>query len=156
MAEKTPQVYRYTECGLDNVYIHGLPSFDDDAGEPVFTIPNVNSLHRLIAEAIVSQDSALAGRQLRFLRTEMGLTQAELGRIVHKEMLTVGRWERGENQIDDNADTIIRLLVIDYLGLETDMSVEDISGLSTPTAGISKIDIDGEDPQNYVTLPAAV
>lgn len=155
MGDNVQEAYRYTECGLADVYIHGLEPFTDDAGERVFRIINVNGLHRVIAASIVVQDAAMDGKQVRFLRTEMGLTQAELGKVIHKEALTIGRWERGESPVDDNAETIIRLVAIERLELEIKLSVEDISGLSIPTASIKKIDIDGKDPKNYVPLPAA-
>lgn len=154
MTVEVPKTYRYTECGLDNVYVHGLSPIIDDEGEEVFRINNINGLHKAIASSIAMQSAALSGKQLRFLRTEMGLTQAELGKMVHKEQLTVGRWEREETPIDTNADTIIRLVAIERLGLEAPLSIESVSELSVQKAGPNVIDIDGEDPNNYRPLAA--
>jgi transcriptional regulator with XRE-family HTH domain len=81
------------------------------------TIPNVNGLHKAIAQGITHRHSAMIGRELRFLRTEMGMTQAELALIVHREPLAISRWERGEVEIDSNAETLIRLHATDRLGL---------------------------------------
>ena len=67
--------YRYTESGLDNVFIEGANVLIDDSGEPCVTIPNVNGLHKAIAYGIVHRRSAMVGRELRFLRTELGMNQ---------------------------------------------------------------------------------
>ena len=113
------KAYRYTESGLDNVIIEGAHVLVDDAGESCVTISNVNGLHRAIAQGIVLRRSAMIGRELRFLRTEMGMTQAELAAIVHREPLAISRWERAEVEIDSNAETLIRLYATERLGLVT-------------------------------------
>lgn len=146
--------YRYTESGLDNVYIHNLPVVTDDEGEETYGIPRIHELHRAIARFIVEKPSGMSGKELRFVRTEMGLTQAQLAKLVHKEPLTVGRWERGEFVIDENAETLIRLLVIEELNLESALSVAELSASSLPAAGERMIDIDGSDPDNYRPIAA--
>eukprot|EP01037_Dinobryon_pediforme_P006373 gene6373-6440_t len=113
--------YRYTESGLDNVIIRDVSFIKDDAGEQVVTIHNIAGLHRAIATAIVMKPVSMSGRELRFLRTEMGMTQAELAAIVHREPLAISRWERGEvEQIDTNAETLIRLHAREALELDVD------------------------------------
>jgi transcriptional regulator with XRE-family HTH domain len=141
--------HRYVECGLDNVTIAGISVVQDDPGESVLTIPNVRGLHRAIATGIVMRHSSMSGRELRFLRTEMGMTQAELAAMIHREPLAISRWERGECPIDSNAETVIRLHAIDALELDVDASVSQISGWSIPIAEEVPIEIDGTDPDNY-------
>lgn len=148
--------YRYTESGLDNVYVHGADFVTDDAGETVITIPNISGLHRAIATAIVMKTASMTGKELRFLRTEMGMTQAELAAIVHREPLAISRWERGEvESIDTNAETLIRLHAREALGLEVTASVKDISAWSVPSASTPTLDIDGSDPNDYRPMPLA-
>jgi DNA-binding transcriptional regulator YiaG len=141
--------YRYTESGLDNIVIRGVSFVADDAGDDVIRIPNVNGLHRAIALGIVTRKAMMNGREMRFLRTELGMTQAELAAIIHREPLTVSRWERGETDIDANAETLIRLLVIERLKLGVDWNIDEISGWSVPSAIEQPIMIDGTDPKNY-------
>lgn len=146
--------YRYTESGLDNVMIQGLNYVRDDAGNDVVTIPNIDGLHRAIAAGIIEQDGSMTGKELRFLRTEMGMTQAELAAIVHREALAISRWERGEvEQIDANAETLIRLVARETLKLDGQSSVKDIAGRSVPSALTSPLVIDGSDTDNYRPLP---
>ena len=147
--EMSKSSHRYMECGLDNVIIDGISTAVDDAGETVLTIPNVNGLHRAIALGIVARRSGMSGKELRFLRTEMGMTQAELAAMIHREPLAISRWERAENPIDSNAEALVRLHAIDALSLDIDASVPEISGWSIPSAREVPIEIDGHDPQNY-------
>lgn len=141
--------YRYTECGLDNVIIAGVSFVSDDAGDAVVKIPNVNGLHRAIATGIVTRKTMMNGREMRFLRSEMGMTQAELAAMIHREPLTISRWERGETEIDANAETLIRLHAIERLKLDVNDHVSEISGWSIPSAVQHPIMIDGSDPNNY-------
>jgi transcriptional regulator with XRE-family HTH domain len=150
-----PEGYKYVDCGLDNVIIAGVQLLVDDAGEEVVSIPNVNGLHKAIALGIVRRKALMSGRELRFLRTEMGMTQAEVAAMVHREPLAVSRWERNENPIDPNAETIIRLHAIKQLKLPIEASVSEISGWSIPRAVAEAIQIDGSDPAHYTVLEAA-
>ena len=72
--ESAMSEYKYTECGLENVTIAGVSFVTDDAGEAVIRIPNVNGLHRAIALGIVTRKVMMNGREMRFLRSEMGMT----------------------------------------------------------------------------------
>ncbi len=145
--------YRYTECGLDNVMIHDAKMVIDDDGEEVVCIPNITGLHKLIAEMILTRGSSMTGLELRFLRTEMGMTQAELAHLVHREPLSVSRWERGENPLDSNAEALIRLHAAQQLKIKNVLSVADTSKSCIPTAEVPQIQIDGSNPDEYV--PAA-
>jgi DNA-binding transcriptional regulator YiaG len=146
--------YRYTASGLDNVVLVGLSDCVDAEGDACVTIPNINGLHRAIATGIVAHRSGISGREMRFLRTEMGMTQAELARVVNREPLAIGRWERGENPIDPNAEALIRLLASDRLHLELAAGVDEVSGRCVPTADPQPIVIDASDPNSYRPLAA--
>ena len=143
------QVYRYTESGLDNVIIEGVTFAQDDAEESCVDIPHIRKLHRAIAQAITVKRTSVTGKELRFLRTEMGMTQAELAGHVHREPLAVSRWERGEVDIDPNAEALIRLHAIEVLGLEEKPSVSEVSGWCVASAETPPIVIDGSEPGHY-------
>ncbi|MFY9287918.1 MAG: helix-turn-helix domain-containing protein [Alphaproteobacteria bacterium] len=148
--------YQYTECGLNNVLIENVDVATDDKGQQVYRIQNINGLHKAIALGIVQHQNSISGEELRFLRTEMGLTQAELAAYIHKEHLTVGRWERGEvSPIDSNAEAIIRLLAIEKLDLGKDMPMEALTKMCVPTAQTQFVKIDGSDSNDYRLLKAA-
>lgn len=107
--------YQYDECGLDNVVIHGVERIEDDNGAEVVEIPAINLLHTTIAIGIVSHANAMSPKELRFLRTEIGMTQSELAEVTRVDKQTVGRWERGETPIKETAEVIVRELVMQRL-----------------------------------------
>lgn len=146
--------YHYVECGLDNVIIDGVEFLVDDRGEKVVTITNINDLHRAIACSIVSQKSSMSGKELRFLRTEMGLTQAQIADLIHREPLTISRWERSEVPIDSNAEALIRLHAIEMLELPEEASVKELLSWCVESPGKKPIEIDGRDPTNYHPIAA--
>jgi DNA-binding transcriptional regulator YiaG len=146
--------YRYDDCGLDNVLIDGVQFVQDDSGDEVVCIPNINGLHQAIAHSILSRKTGMSGVELRFVRTEMGLTQAELAALVHREPLAVSRWEREESPIDSNAEALIRLYAIEKLKIETRASVREVSSWCVSSATEAPIRIDGSDPTNYQPIAA--
>lgn len=133
--------HHYTECGLENVFIDGLEFVVDDEGDEIITIPAVNELHKVIALGIISHEHGMSGAELRFLRTEMGYTQSELAAFVHHDKQSIGRWERGEYDIDSKAEAIIRRLAIEKLMLDSTQGIDELSRRSVPTARAQPINI---------------
>jgi len=126
--------YHYTESGLDNIIIEADWIGTDDEGEQIVTIPAIGLLHQAIAQALIDQIGALSGNEIRFLRTEMGMTQAEFARVLHRDTQTVGRWERGEVSADPTHDMIIRQLASERLELDLNASILDQSERVIATA----------------------
>jgi len=133
--------YHYKECGLDNVYIYGLDTCVDDRDDEIITISAVNELHAAIALGIVNHGHGMSGSELRFLRTEMGYTQSEFGILVHHDKQSIGRWERGEYDIDSSAETIIRRLAIEKLELDNDLGIDELARRSIPVVPVQLINI---------------
>jgi len=146
--------YHYKECGLDNVIIEGMDSVVDHAGDETITIPAIGLLHNVIAEGIVMMPSKITGRELRFLRTEMGLTQEKLADVLKVTLLTISRWEREENPIKDTAEMLIRLMAVERLNIQVKLNVDDVAWRVTLSPRIDPIRIDGSDPQKYQLLAA--
>lgn len=146
--------YHYKACGLDNVIVEGVNIVQDDAGESTISIVAVGRLHRAIATMVVTKPNALNGKEMRFLRTEMSMTQAELANILRRESLTISRWERGENPIEETADALVRLLANETLELGVELTVADVTGWTTASATSAPFRIDGSDPTDYRPLAA--
>jgi len=127
----------------------------DDEGENCVSIPNINGLHRIIALGIVRRRNSISGKDLRFLRTEMGMTQVQLAKFIHCEALTISRWERAEFAIDSNAEALIRVRAIQELDLPTDAKVREISTWCVQGEAPRTLIIDGADPSNYRRKKAA-
>ena len=148
--------HHYTECGLLNVYIEGIAVEVDDDGDEIITIPAVNELHRVIAFGIVSHAKGISGDELRFLRTEMGLTQAELSNLVHRDKQSIGRWERDEIEIDSASEALIRRMAIEKLDLPSEAGIDDLSRRSVPTVEEQPIKIQkvNDDSRPYELIAA--
>jgi DNA-binding transcriptional regulator YiaG len=150
------EAYHYTESGLDNVMVYGVEPCIDDDGDEVVTIANVRGLHRAIARAIVTHQGGISGKELRFLRTEMGMTQAELAKVVHHDAQSVARWEKSERPIAPTAEALIRLLAIERLELSVEREpIERLSERCVVTAAPQPININGKDPSHYEPMDMA-
>ena len=146
--------YRYEECGLDDVIVRGMRVVVDDAGEEVYSVPNILGLHKVIAHCIITRSHGISPDELRFLRTEMGLTQAELAQVVKKDHQTIGRWERGEKPIDPNAELVIRAVAAERLGINPNVAIEELAKRCIPSAEFKTIEIDGRNPADYKAIAA--
>jgi DNA-binding transcriptional regulator YiaG len=113
-ADKDP--LHYTDCGLDDVYlVSGYEVEKTSEGEGI-SIKKLDELHKAIGCSLVKERKVLSGKELRFLRKQMELTQAELGAIVGRTSQAVARWEKGEGAISGAADVVLRLLFIEHAG----------------------------------------
>jgi DNA-binding transcriptional regulator YiaG len=142
--------YHYTASGLDNVILIGLPTLTDDAGEVVINIPYINDLHRLLSEKVASKPTGLQPKEIRFLRTQLGLTQAELAKVVGRDTQTVGRWERGETAPDQSEEMVIRAMALEHVGgREAVPEMGVLARMTTKSAADQPFLIDASDPSNY-------
>lgn len=148
--------YHYTECGLDNVVIRNV-SFrsEDHDGEQVVHIPAIGMLHKAIAQGRVNQPGTLTGPEIRFLRTEMGMTQSELAELVHRDTQSVGRWERNETALEPPIDILVRQLAAERLELELENTFTSLSQLAQPKAVQPQITIELTADSDNPYAPAA-
>lgn len=72
--------------------------------------------HAALGAAVVANPAPLTGADFRFLRQELGLSQAALGDLVGKDEQAVARWEKGKSKkVDATADRLLRLLYKDAM-----------------------------------------
>ena len=119
--------YHYTECGLPNVYIEGLDFPVDDEGDEVILIPFISALHAEIVRGIIMHKGAMTPDQIRFVRSELGMSQARLGEVLGTTGLTIGRWERGEHPMDKGSETLLRKLAAEGVLEVFDTKIEDLA-----------------------------
>ncbi len=141
------QDYHYTESGLRHVYLAGGKILRDDHGEEVIHIPAIHQLHQFLAKTILTSTHKLAGDELRFLRTELELTQAQLAQTLHCKPLTVGRWEREDTPMPAAAEALFRKLACEELGIKIAMS--DLNTYSATKSGPHDIRVDASNPPHY-------
>ena len=114
--EKIKEPFHYTGCGLDDVYIiSGYDKEETHDGVGV-SIRNIEKLHDAIGKFLINGKKVLSGKELRFLRMQMKMTQSNLARILGCDTQQVARYEKEENHVSGPADRLIRLLYSDRVG----------------------------------------
>lgn len=103
--------YQYTMCGLDYVYLrNGYRKHTTDYGEGI-SIAHADGLDKAIARNVVLSTARLRGQEVRFFRSLVHLSQAELALRLGVKRITVARWESAPNTpIPGPADRLVRLV----------------------------------------------
>ena len=102
----------YTDCGLDSIYLlNGFTKTTHD-GEEYVSVTDIDGLHRAIGIQIVMDKKAPTGREIRFLRDEMRISQSELGSRLSVSDQSVARWEKGRTDIPGTAVLSIKVVYL--------------------------------------------
>lgn len=113
--EHSPEPLRYTQCGLDDVYlVNGFSREETDYG-PATSIHNVDGLHRVIGLHIVEHIKTISAKEMKFLRRQMDFTQQELGNLMGITDQTIARYEKGESHVTGPVNRLIRIIYAYYL-----------------------------------------
>jgi DNA-binding XRE family transcriptional regulator len=96
-------MYHYTESGLQN----GYKEIDTPYGKAI-SIDNMDGLHQVIAQGLLEQPF-LSGREFRFLRVELGMTQREIGEFIGVTAQSVALYEKSP-RVQKRADQMIRAI----------------------------------------------
>lgn len=102
--------YHYTACGLDYVYLqNGYKVHETKHGKGV-SISNADGLHDAIARMIVGSSERMRGQEVRFLRSQLNLSQAGLAKAMRHSRGSVARWEGDPTKpIPKAADAALRM-----------------------------------------------
>lgn len=104
--------YQYTECGLSNIYLlDGFETVETPRGSGV-KIQDIEGLHLAIGQMLVRETRDLGGKEFRYLRHELNLTQQNLAALLGVDVQAIARWEKDKNieGIYGPAQRLIRLL----------------------------------------------
>jgi len=88
----------YLGCGLNNIWLASGYHTDIIDGEEYITVRNLDGLHRAIGRTLVNRKKLINGKEIRFLRQQMDLTQSELARLVGCDAQQIARYEKGAKQ----------------------------------------------------------
>lgn len=102
--------YRYLESGLDNVIICDVEMIECGCGEESALILGIIALHEAIANCLLEQETYLTGKEIRFLRKNLGLKGKIFAKLVGVDNATLSRWENDKSKPSARADRLIRFL----------------------------------------------
>lgn len=109
-------MHRYAECGLPYIWLLDGYRLEDGPYGSSLSIDDIDGLHRAIARWAVDHLPRLCGREVRFLRLEMQLTQAELAESLGVGEQTVSLWERAPRKpVPVVTDRLLRLVTEAWL-----------------------------------------
>lgn len=107
-------MYHYTESGLDNVWLeNGYKEKKTPYGMAV-AIDDADGLHEVLALEIANKQGRMTGKELRFLRVLLILSQQGIAKMVGTTDQSMSLWERKGN-VPISADALVRLLVLEKL-----------------------------------------
>lgn len=108
-------MYQYKECGLSSIYLeNGFERRQTPYGEGV-AIRDIKGLHKAIGKYVTGKADRLTPEEVRFLRTEMDMSQKVLASTLAVKEITVRKWESGENKINPTADLLLRVCYMQYI-----------------------------------------
>ena len=108
-------MYHYQECGLPNIWlVNGYHEIDTPYGKAV-SISDVEGLDKAIAHNLIAYKPKFTGREFRFLRKHLELSQAGLARILGNNEQSIALWEKRGNS-PKWANNVLRLLVAELHG----------------------------------------
>jgi DNA-binding transcriptional regulator YiaG len=110
MKDATTNLYHYTGCGLDDVWLDGGVVFHDTPYGRGVTIMDLDGLHKLIGLHLADSLRPLKGKEVRFLRVEMNMSQKSLAQLIGVGDTTVARWESGRGKITETAQKLLCLI----------------------------------------------
>ena len=100
--------YRYTESGLDNVYLANIPVCKCSCGASVPSIFRLSRLHELIALNLVEKISLLNGNEIRFLRKNLRVPSKIFAKMLGVGKTTLSKWENDTQNHSEGYDRLIR------------------------------------------------
>ena len=113
--KKQKQYYHYTECGLDNIYlVNGFKITKTADGTGIF-ISNIEGLHKVICMILISKKDPLKGKEIKFIRTMLDLSQTRLAHLLGCRYQQILLWEKNKNKISTPSDRLLRITLYTFL-----------------------------------------
>jgi DNA-binding transcriptional regulator YiaG len=103
--------FHYTACGLDNVWLANGYTLKPTRHGTAVAVNDVDGLHQLIANTLIDKPGRLTGKEFRFLRTQLGLSQEALGTMLGFSENAVSLWER-KDSVPAACDQWLRMSVL--------------------------------------------
>lgn len=111
--------YHFDTCGLDNIYLTNGFKHITHNGLRTVVIEDEPELYQAICRYLCGK-AFLSGKEFRYLRTEMRMSQSRLGAVLGVSENMVSLWERG-NKIPKLTLALVKAIYLDSIGIEYEM-----------------------------------
>ena len=99
----------YPHFGIPNLYLlNGYKEIETSHG-PALQIDDEEAMEHCVRLIVLRKPNRLHGRELRFLRRGLNLSQTEFGDLVERDAQTIARWEKSAEPVSQIVDTVVRL-----------------------------------------------
>jgi len=115
--KESQETYHYLESGLDNIYLEDIYVYRCKCGEFFPSIPGIIDLHTIIGQMIIKKSTTLTGKEITFLRKNIGMNARTFAEYVGIDKSTFSRWENGQQKLAKPNDRLIRLIYANVKGL---------------------------------------
>ena len=117
--EKREGTHRDEESGLKNIVLLNIPVYRCPSCKTTdIEIPRLEELHLLLAFLLVLKPARLSGQEVRYLRKNLGHTEADLASFLGVSRITVHRWETGKTPLRPDHDKHLRRFYLNKKGGE--------------------------------------
>lgn len=107
-------MHHYTESGLDNVWLkNGYTVRKTPYGKAV-AVSDADALHEVLAVWLTRKEGRLTGKEFRYLRGMLCLSQLNAAGLLGVTEGAVSLWER-TGKVPAASDALMRLLVLEKL-----------------------------------------
>jgi len=108
---RTNQKYRYVESGLDTIELKGINVYVcPKCGGEIPEIGNLKQLHLVIGLGLAEQDSKLIGKEVKFLRKEMGIQAKQFAKLLGCTASHLSMVENEKRKVSEQGDRLVRVL----------------------------------------------
>ena len=121
--------HHYTESGLDNIWLQGGVAHHETPYGPGVAIDDVDGINAAVADWIVERKIYWRGREIKFLRKRLNLSQKGLADLLGYSDQQVRRWENDVAEMPSPASRLLRLLVREWETKASDRAPEFICTL---------------------------
>ncbi len=139
--KKKSTFYHYTECGLNNIYLlNGFKITKTKDGDEEIFVHDIHGLHKAISSILIFKKGLLEGKEIKFARTMLDLSQKKLGDLIGCRYQQILLWEKNKNEISKPADRLLRITLYTYLNKAIDNGevfdrINEIADLDAAAAG---------------------
>lgn len=107
-----PEPLNFDVSGVDGIVLfNGFERLETGYG-PGIRFENLDGLHKAIAVSIALDRAPLSARELRFLRNQQDMTQADIARLLKVDVQTVARYEKEQTEIPFASQKLVKIAYI--------------------------------------------